>query len=180
MFRDQFPKDFDFSIIKGAKVLEVGSGSGRILHMLSTYSPSKLIGVEPSGAFDKLELNTKKLSNLHLQNTSGANFDQKNIDVIISLGVIHHIPQADEVVLNIFNSLKKGGFFLMWVYGYENNQIYVVLQKVLRTFTTFLPDYLLDKLSWLISYVFDLYGSISRIFFSDRLSLSQDFSLRYE
>jgi len=38
-FRDHFPKDFDFSIFYNSKVLEIGSGSGRILHMLSHYSP---------------------------------------------------------------------------------------------------------------------------------------------
>jgi SAM-dependent methyltransferase len=172
MFRDHFPKDFDFSIIKEAKVLEVGSGSGRILHMISNYHPSRLIGVEPSDAFENLVLNTKNLPNLHLLNTSGADFDQKNLGVVISLGVIHHIPEPDEVVRNVFNSLKMGGYFLMWVYGYENNRMYVVLQKILRVFTIFLPDYMLDKFSWTISYMFDFYGLVSRIFFSNRLSLS--------
>lgn len=41
MFRDHFPKDFDFSIFHGATVLEMGSGSGRILNMLSAYRPAK-------------------------------------------------------------------------------------------------------------------------------------------
>lgn len=172
MFRDHFPKDFNFSIIKGAKVLEVGSGSGRILHMISNYRPSQLIGIEPSDAFENLVLNTKDLPNLNLLNTSGADFDQKNLDVIISLGVIHHIPQADEVVHNIFNSLKKDGYFLLWVYGFENNRLYVVLQKILRAFTIFLPDFFLDKFSWITSYAFDFYGLISRALFSNRLSLS--------
>ena len=45
MFRDHFPNDFDFSLFEGARVLEVGSGSGRILHMLSNYRPRELIGV---------------------------------------------------------------------------------------------------------------------------------------
>jgi SAM-dependent methyltransferase len=172
MFRDHFPKNFDFSIFRGAKVLEVGSGSGRILHMLSSYQPSQLIGVEPSDAFENLKLNTNNISNLLLLNTSGANFDQKNLDIIISLGVIHHIPQADKVVHNIYRSLKKNGYFLIWVYGFENNRLYVVLQKILRAFTVFLPDKFLDKFSWAISYIFDFYGTISRLFFSNRLSLS--------
>ena len=172
MFRDHFPKDFDFSILKGAKVLEIGSGSGRILHMLSNYRPLQLIGVEPSDAFENLKINTADVPNLLLLNTSGSNFDQKNLDVIISLGVIHHIPHADKVVHNVFNSLKKGGYFIMWVYGFENNIAYVALQKILRSFTIFLPDYFLDKFSWLISYLFDFYGLISRVLFSNRLSLS--------
>ena len=172
MFRDHFPKDFNFSILKGAKVLEVGAGSGRILHMLSNYQPSQLIGVEPSDAFETLKLNSSAIPNLLLLNTLGSNFDAKNLDVIISLGVIHHIPEPDEVVQNVFNSLKQDGYFIMWVYGFENNILYVVLQKFFRSLTRFFPDYFLDKISYMITYLFDFYGIISRVLFSNRLSLS--------
>ena len=41
MFRDHFPKDFDFSIFHDATFLEMGSGSGCILNMLSAYRPAK-------------------------------------------------------------------------------------------------------------------------------------------
>jgi len=58
MFRDHFPKNFDFSIFNCAKVLEVGSGSGRILHMINVYGPSRLIGIEPSKGFENLKINT--------------------------------------------------------------------------------------------------------------------------
>lgn len=172
MLRDHFPKDFSLSILNGAKVLEVGAGSGRILHMLSNYQPSQLIGVEPSDAFENLKLNTSAIPNLLLLNTLGSNFDVKNLDVIISLGVVHHIPQPDKVVQNVYNSLKQGGYFLMWVYGFENNTMYVVLQKILRPFTRFLPDYFLDKISYIISYLFDFYGILSKVLFLNRLSLS--------
>lgn len=172
MFRDHFPKDFSLSIFKGAKVLEVGAGSGWILHMLSNYQPSQLIGVEPTHAFENLKLNTSAIPNLLLLNTQGNNFDIKNLDVIISLGTIHHIPQPDKVVQNVFNSLKQGGYFVKWVYGFENNTMYVVLQKILRLLTSFLPDYFLDKISYMISYLFDFYGISSRVLFLNRLSLS--------
>jgi len=53
----------------------------------------------------------------------------------------------------------------MWVYRYENNQVYVILQKILRGFTRKLPDYVLDKFSHLLRYIFDFYGRTSKIFF---------------
>lgn len=118
MFRDHFPKDFDFLVIKGAKVLEVGSGSGRILHMLLNYQSSQLTGVKPYNAFENLRINTADVPNLHLLNTSGSNFKQKNLGVIISLGVIHHIPEVGEVIHNVINSIKKGEYFIMWIYGF--------------------------------------------------------------
>jgi SAM-dependent methyltransferase len=140
--------------------------------MLSAYSPSILIGVEPSNGFSNLVLNTNSIPNLRLENTTGANFEIKNLDIIISLGVVHHIPEASEVVRNAFNSLKKGGYFIIWVYGYENNRLYVILQKIIRIFTRFLPDFILDKVSLLVSYIFDFYGVFSRILFKSNLPLS--------
>jgi SAM-dependent methyltransferase len=172
MFRDHFPKTFDFSIFSGAKVLEVGSGSGRILQMISRYNPSQLIGIEPSDAFENLRVNTNTLNNLHLKNISGSDFDEKEIDVIVSFGVIHHIPMPDIVIENVYKSLKVGGIFVMWVYGYENNKLYVLMQKILRIFTTRLPDFMLDRFSFLISFLFDLYGLISKMLFLGRLPLS--------
>ncbi len=109
--------------------------------MLSNYQPSQLIGVEPSDAFENLKLNTSAIPNLLLLNTSGTNFNVKNLNVIISLGVVRHIPRPNEVIQNVFNSLKQGGYFIMWVYGLENNIMYVVLQKIPRLLTRFLPDY---------------------------------------
>jgi SAM-dependent methyltransferase len=172
MFRDHFPKNFDFSIFHNSKVLEIGSGSGRILHMLSSFNPSMLIGIEPSNGFSNLVLNTNSIPNLRLENTTGTDFDEKDLDVIVSLGVIHHIPEADDVVHNAFNSLKKGGYFIIWVYGYENNRLYVILQKIIRIFARFLPDFLLDKVSLLASYIFDFYGVFSRILFKSNLPLT--------
>jgi len=179
MFRDHFPKDFDFTIFKGARVLEVGSGSGRILHMLAHYSPSELFGVEPSIGFPNLIKNTNSLNNVKLLNTSGSEFEVPNLDIVVSLGVIHHIPEAHEVVRNIYNSLKKGGYFLMWVYGRENNQPYVFLQSLIRKITRLLPDFILDPLSLLVSYLFDCYGFLSRIAFADRLPLSRYYKYVY-
>jgi SAM-dependent methyltransferase len=172
MFRDHFPAEFDFSILTGARILEVGSGSGRILHMLAKYQPSELFGVEPSIGFSNLAENTKEIKNLKLLNVSGAKFEVSNLDVIVSLGVIHHIPEAKAVVKNIYKSLSDQGHFLMWVYGKENNQPYVFLQAAMRHMTRLLPDFLLDPISLVVSYLFDLYGFLSRFVFRNRLPLS--------
>ena len=49
----------------------------------------------------------------------------EEFDYVFSLGVIHHIPKADLAVQNIYRSLKPNGQFIMWVYGYENNELYI-------------------------------------------------------
>jgi SAM-dependent methyltransferase len=172
MFRDHFPLDFDFSIFGGKRVLEVGSGSGRILRMLSKYNPKELIGIEPSSGFANLVENTKDINNLQLINISGSEFKADSLDVIISLGVIHHIPNANEVVRNIYDSLANDGTFIMWVYGRENNQPYVFCQENTRKLTKLLPDNILNQLSLGVSFLFDLYGVMAKILFFNKLPLS--------
>ena len=38
--------------------------------------------------------------------------------------MIHHIYEPISTLKNINNSLKTNGKFIMWVYGYEGNEIY--------------------------------------------------------
>jgi tRNA G46 methylase TrmB len=74
MFRDYFPKDFDMNLISDRVVCEIGSGSGRIIHMIARYKPKYIIAVEPSEAISKLVANTKNISNIIIENVKGDEF----------------------------------------------------------------------------------------------------------
>ena len=39
-----------------------------------------------------------------------------------------------KVIKNIYKSLKNNGEFIMWVYGYENNEIYITIFDNLEKF----------------------------------------------
>ena len=47
------------------------------------------------------------------------------IDYIFSIGVIHHIPDAEIVCKKIYESLKPKGKFIIWLYGKEGNELYL-------------------------------------------------------
>jgi SAM-dependent methyltransferase len=175
MFRDHFENQKPpFENLKNKVVLEVGSGSGRVLQMLDRYNPAKLIGVEPSEGFTILAKNTSQLKNLTLIKASGDDFFvPEGIDVIFSFGVIHHIPKPDLVIKNISKNLKIGGIFILWVYGYENNQPYVMVQKLFKPFLRFLPDYTLNLFSLFLTYVMDLYLNFSKFFFRSTLPMTK-------
>ena len=64
----------------------------------------------------KIEYLNIKAEDLELNN---------KVDFAFSLGVIHHIPEYKLACKKIFNSIKKGGKFVIWVYGYEGNQLYI-------------------------------------------------------
>ena len=169
-FRNSTPP---FVSLQNKCVADVGSGSGRIVSMLLRFNPKSIYGIEPSQGFFKLKENLKNVDNLILLNQKAEEFCIPNgADFIFSLGVIHHIPNPGEAVKNIYENLKSDGYFVMWLYGYENNEIYVLFQKLLRPLIRLLPDYLLNALSFMLTYLVDFYLKLSEICFANKLPLS--------
>jgi SAM-dependent methyltransferase len=151
MFIDHFGDLFDPTEISGKCVAEIGSGSGRIIRMISLFQPKMLYGIEPSHGFAVLKENTKSIPNLELINTRGEDFFIGNLDLLISFGVIHHIQNPEKTILNAFRNLRVGGKILIWVYGYEGNEIYALFQRICRPIIRLLPDKALDLLSQFLS-----------------------------
>jgi SAM-dependent methyltransferase len=69
-------------------------------------------------------------------------YDFKKIayfDLVFSIGVVHHLEKPREAVVNLWQSVKKGGKLLVWVYGYEGNEFIVRSVNLLRIATSRLP-----------------------------------------
>lgn len=130
--------------LKGARVAEIGSGTGRIVKMLLESGVDHVTAVEPSDAFAVLCENvnsTNKVTCLHArgdQLPSGGNFD-----IVFSIGVLHHIPDPAPVIDAVHSALRPGGRFLVWLYGKEGNEWYLRVSTLLRVMTTRLPHLLL-------------------------------------
>ena len=100
---------------------------------------------------------------------------------MFSIGVLHHIPEPDPVVLAAFEALKPGGRMFVWLYGREGNRAYLAFALPLRALTKRLPvpvlggiayalDALLAPAVWLArrgirvplaDYLRDVYGKLS-------------------
>lgn len=157
MFRDHFGDIFDPVEIKDKLVAEVGSGSGRIIRMILKYKPKHVFAIEPSKGIEIAKRNLKDFSNISYINEAGDKFKLNNneggVDYIFSLGVIHHIKNPKDVLLNIHRTLKENGKFIIWVYGYENNEFYVLLYKFLSNFTKRMNDSALELFSNLLNLI---------------------------
>jgi len=164
MLVDHFGDIFDLREIEGKTVVEVGSGSGRILNMLNVFGPKLLIAIEPSNTIDLLKLNTKKIERIEYQNTDGASFSADGVDYVFSIGVIQFIKDPQDVVRNIYDNLDNGGKFAMWVYGAENNRLYISLYKSISTITKIIPDGALNFLSYILNIVLTPYVLLCRYF----------------
>jgi len=155
---------FDLNTIKDKKVIEVGSGSGRIINKLNLFNPSKIVAIEPSKAIEVAKKNNKG-SSIEFLNIRGQdlNFNEE-FDYIFSLGVIHHIPEYEIVCKKIYKTLKPGGKFIIWVYGYENNQLYLRIFNNLRRVTRIIPNFLLKILCKFLNISAVFYILLCRIF----------------
>lgn len=133
--------------LRGARVADIGSGTGRIVNMLLDGEVQSVIAVEPSAAFDVLKVNTAaRASTIEYVRGPGEALPAE-LDFVFSLGVIHHIPKPDPVLRAAYASLRPGGSVVLWLYGYEGNEVYLAVARPLRLLTTHLPDAVVDVLS---------------------------------
>lgn len=108
---DQFNAD-------SAIAADFGAGSGRWSARLLPYF-SLIYALEPSdGANQVLRNKFKNETRIKiLQETVGANsIPIASLDLAMSLGVLHHIPDTGLAIRDIASKVKSGGVFLCYLY----------------------------------------------------------------
>jgi len=103
---------------------DFGAGSGRWTSRLLPYF-SQVYALEPSDGANKVL--TKKFVNESrvkiLQETVGMNSIPSNsLDLAMSLGVLHHIPDTGLAIKDVASKIKPGGFFLCYLYYKLDNK----------------------------------------------------------
>ena len=128
--------------------------------------PNKIYAIEPSEALEIAKKNN--LSNkerIIFKNITGQSISfEDEIDFIFSLGVIHHIPEAEIVCKKIYKSLKKNGKFIIWLYGKEGNYLYLLIFNNLRKITKILPDKVLNIISVFLNLNLSIYILLCKYF----------------
>ena len=112
------PIDLSQFNAKSSVAADFGAGSGRWASRLLPYF-SLLYALEPSdGASKVLKNKFSKESRMKiLQETVGANsIPAGSLDLGISLGVLHHIPDTGLAIKDVSNKIKSGGVFLCYLY----------------------------------------------------------------
>ncbi|MGD0090656.1 MAG: class I SAM-dependent methyltransferase [Planctomycetota bacterium] len=160
MFADMFHPLLRPEELKGARVADIGSGAGRTVRMLIGAGVSRVLAIEPSRAIEVLRENTREYADrISYLNVAGDQIPPSGaLDYVISVGVLHHIPEPVPTVAAAFRALKPGGRMAIWIYGAEGNRCYLAVAKPLRALTTRLPHGLLVPLVWafdcaLVAYV---------------------------
>jgi SAM-dependent methyltransferase len=145
--------------VAGARVAEIGAGTGRIVKMLLDAGAASVLAIEPSAAFEVLRGNTAPWADRieYLQATGEHIPADRALDYVFSIGVLHHIPDPLPVVRAAYLALRPGGSMVAWVYGFEGNEAYLRIASPLRALTTRLPDPLLAGVAYALNAVLSLY-----------------------
>lgn len=97
---------------------DFGAGSGRWAHFFLNFA-KELWLVEPGiESFEILRERFAVNENVHLlnQSVSENSVPKDSLDLAVSLGVLHHIPDTARGVHDIFTKMKPGGYFLCYLY----------------------------------------------------------------
>jgi SAM-dependent methyltransferase len=97
---------------------------------------------------------------LHLR---GDEIPAEAFDAVVSIGVLHHIPEPRPVLEAAWRALRPAGRLAVWLYGFEGNERYLALVGPLRTVTPRLPHAALSLLSWGLTAALGLYASACRV-----------------
>ena len=162
---DLFGPLLSIESLNGKRVADIGSGTGRIVNMLLDAGASHVHAVEPSAAMDVLAENTaeRKHRITYIHGPGEELPAGLDLDLVVSIGVLHHIPNPAPVVSAAYRALKPGGQFLVWLYGREGNESYLRFAEPLRRLTTRLPHSTLVGLSYALNFGLDGYIALCRV-----------------
>lgn len=153
IFRDIAGPLIDCDGIRGLSTMDIGSGSGRYTNILLDLGASRVIAVEPSDAMAITQSNTAARAGQVDYVLRPAHLIERHneVDLAISIGVLHHIVDPAPSVRAVHDALKPGGRFMAWLYGREGNETYLGFVLPVRRFTRSLPHCVLKTLSMLLT-----------------------------
>lgn len=98
---------------KNYSALDCGCGTGILLLDL-TRNFKNVFGLDLSlDLLRKIDFTSDAIKGVVVGDIENIPFSEKSFDTIICRGVLHHTPLPQESIKEIFNKLKKGGFFVL-------------------------------------------------------------------
>jgi SAM-dependent methyltransferase len=166
LLADIFGPLLHIDTLREATLADIGSGTGRVVNMLLDAGAAHVFAVEPSDAYDVLKSNTLQRANnvTYLKGPGEILPAGLDLDFVVSIGVLHHIPEPRPVLSAMRNALKKGGRAFVWIYGREGNESYLQIAEPIRRVTTRLPHRMLAGLCFTLAIALSLYIWLCRWF----------------
>ncbi len=137
----------------GRVVLDAGCGKGRHLRLVAGYGAREVIGVELGPAVEVARGNTADLVNVHVVqgDLTRPPVRPASVDVIYSIGVLHHLGVPITGFRALAPLLVPGGLMVAWLYAREGNRRLLTLLEPLRRVTRRAPLGLVRGLAWALT-----------------------------
>jgi SAM-dependent methyltransferase len=132
-------------INKDSYCLDLGCGTGRWTKYLASKA-GFIEAIDPSDAVFAADELLKKVNNVRVTKASAETipFDDGTFDFAMSIGVLHHIPDTQQAMIDCVKKVKKGGYFYCYLYYNMENRGIVFnalfwLSNILRNVVSKLP-----------------------------------------
>jgi SAM-dependent methyltransferase len=111
----------------GLAVLEIGCGTGSLLHRLRS-SGVDVVGVETNPV--RIEESRRVYDDLPIEKVSGSGlpFPDARFDVVLSFDVFEHIPDSDRHLAEVRRVLKPGGWYLLQTPNKWTNAVFETIR----------------------------------------------------
>ncbi|MDB3936587.1 methyltransferase domain-containing protein [bacterium] len=150
---------WDAGSLADKSIIEIGSGAGRFIDVISKRGVKLAIGVDLTSAVDASQNNLGERDNVLFVQADAFNLPIKDssVDFAYSIGVLHHTPDPQLAFESMVNTVKNSGNVAVSVYEISlysrpnRNTLKVVTMELLwavnmwrcelfRSFTTKIPD----------------------------------------
>jgi len=131
-------KPLDQTFFKDKTILDAGCGMGRNTYWIVRYGAKRAVAFD----FDERSVAAARNTLREFPNASVVYADiekfqtNERFDLVLSIGVIHHLKNPHAALVNLARFVKPGGKLLIWVYGYEGNEWIVRWISPLRIYIT--------------------------------------------
>ena len=130
---------------KNTYVLDIGCGTGRWTKYLSA-KVGFIEAVDPSNSIFAADKLLSEVKNVRLTKASidTLPFADETFDFAMSVGVLHHIPDTQQAMIDCVKKVKKGGYFYVYLYYNLDKRGFIFktlfkLTDIIRGFVSKLP-----------------------------------------
>ena len=139
------PADF-----AGKDVVDAGCGNGRFSYWAAKYGAKSVLAFDASEEVVKVaKKNLKPFDNVKTVAVDIRWVAGKEMaDIVMCIGVLHHLEDPEQVVKNLVGLLRPGGVLCIWVYSKSGNRLAKWVYEPIRKITRLLPKKLMYWLCW--------------------------------